>query len=300
MLIYLLPKAGILPQAGNVAITKTNFSDDIFRQYVQEHFDKDQNGILSDAELSSVTEIILVDTIVVLDDTVVVLDDTVVDTTVVAMDTEYPIIVPETKIKSLAGIEYFTNLTKLDCRNNSISTLDVSKNTALTTLDCSYNSISTLDVSKNTALTTLVCSFNSLSTLDVSKNTALTTLDCGENSISTLDVRNNTALTELCYSDQHLEDCKKIFTKDGVFKLDMREVVGVENIDSISVDFGGTVKSYEDGIVTFSSYIRFINSFTWRARQIQRGGIWMQTHNGCLIIQKKRYVSYTLYFCRPF
>ncbi|MFA6883760.1 MAG: leucine-rich repeat domain-containing protein, partial [Paludibacteraceae bacterium] len=156
MLIYLLPKAGILPQAGNVAITKTNFSDDIFRQYVQEHFDKDQNGILSDAELSSVTEIILVDTIVVL-------DDTVVDTTVVAMDTEYPIIVPETKIKSLAGIEYFTNLTKLDCRNNSISTLDVSKNTALTTLDCSYNSISTLDVSKNTALTTLVCSFNSLS-----------------------------------------------------------------------------------------------------------------------------------------
>lgn len=153
--LYLLPKAGILPQAGDVAITKTNFPDDIFRQYVQKNFDKDQNDTLSDAEFSSVTEII----------------------------------VSEMEINSLAGIEYFTNLTKLDCSKNSLTTQNVSKNTALKHFDC---------------------------------------------------------------SSQHLE-CKNGSSKDGVFKLDMRKLVGVKNIDSISVGIYNLVKSYEDGTVTFNA-----------------------------------------------
>ena len=72
----------------------------------------------------------------------------------------------------------------LNCSQNEIRALDVSKNTVLTELWCDLNTLSTLDVSKNTALTTLWCQDNNLSSLDVSKNTALTELYCHHNKIT--------------------------------------------------------------------------------------------------------------------
>jgi hypothetical protein len=122
-------------------------------------------------------------------------------------------------ISNLNGIEAFTALTGLDCGDNYLTSLDVSKNTALTSivvsvvmqltsldvskntaltdLDCGHNQLTSLDVSKNTALTELGCHINQLTSLDVSKNTALTGLDCGDNQLTSLDVSKNTALTEL-------------------------------------------------------------------------------------------------------
>lgn len=47
--------------------------------------------------------------------------------------------VSSSKIASLKGIEYFPNLIKLDCSNNHLTILDVSKNEELVTLDCSRN-----------------------------------------------------------------------------------------------------------------------------------------------------------------
>ncbi|MBS7230291.1 T9SS type A sorting domain-containing protein [Flavobacterium psychroterrae] len=55
-------------------------------------------------------------------------------------------------IQNLTGIEYFTALTFLDCSDNQLKTLDVSKNLALETLNASSNQITTLDFSKNTKL----------------------------------------------------------------------------------------------------------------------------------------------------
>ena len=46
------------------------------------------------------------------------------------------------KVQSLKGIEFFTELTSLSCTNNSLTTLDLSKNTKLTKLDCYNNQIS--------------------------------------------------------------------------------------------------------------------------------------------------------------
>uniref|UniRef100_UPI00126A767F leucine-rich repeat domain-containing protein n=1 Tax=Porphyromonas canoris TaxID=36875 RepID=UPI00126A767F len=95
-----------------------------------------------------------------------------------------------------------TALRSLGCYFNSLTSLDVSKNTALKTLDCASNSLTSLDVSKNTALTYLECSKNSLTSLDVSKNKALTGLYCYRNSLTSLDVSKNTALTYLdCHSN---------------------------------------------------------------------------------------------------
>ncbi|MEM5768851.1 MAG: hypothetical protein AAGU32_11285, partial [Bacillota bacterium] len=84
-------------------------------------------------------------------------------------------------ISSLAGIEYFTALTSLNCSDNYLESLDVSNNTALTSLNCGFNQLTSLDVSGNTALTSLNCGYNQIPSLDVSNNTNLTWLDCKYN-----------------------------------------------------------------------------------------------------------------------
>ena len=89
-------------------------------------------------------------------------------------------------IKSLNGIEYFANLTSLQCGANKLTSLDVSKNTALQSLDCNHNKLTSLDVSKNSALQTLNCESNQLTSLDVSKNTALKELYCAFNPLTTI------------------------------------------------------------------------------------------------------------------
>jgi hypothetical protein len=94
-------------------------------------------------------------------------------------------------------------ITYLDCNDNQLTALDVSKNTALRELHCNANQLTALDVSKNTALTGLDCSNNQLTALDVSKNTALTGLDCSNNQLTALDVSKNTALQSLnCNNNQ--------------------------------------------------------------------------------------------------
>ncbi|NQX97778.1 MAG: T9SS type A sorting domain-containing protein, partial [Flavobacteriales bacterium] len=100
-------------------------------------------------------------------------------------------------ISDLTGIEAFTALTDLFCRNNAITTLDLSQNTVLTTLDCRNNSITTLNISQNSILTSLDCGYNSLTALDVSSNTALTILKCLGNSLTNLNVSSNVNLLSL-------------------------------------------------------------------------------------------------------
>ena len=151
-------------------INEDNFPDENFRAIVK-NYDTNNNNYLSDKELATVTW----------------------------LDVVYK------SITSLKGIEFFTALTGLDCRGNSLKSLDVSENTALTELDCRGNSLKSLDVSENTALTYLDCSVNELKSLDVSQNTALTVLDCHDNELKSLDVSQNTALTELDCSKNSLE-----------------------------------------------------------------------------------------------
>ena len=110
------------------------------------------------------------------------------------VDTMTVVDVSEAGIKSLAGIEYFTSLTKLYCSDNELTALNVSKNTALWVLDCSGNQLTALDVTKNTALFYFLCFYNKLTALDVSKNTELFQFGCGNNELTALDVSKNTAL----------------------------------------------------------------------------------------------------------
>jgi Leucine-rich repeat (LRR) protein len=106
----------------------------------------------------------------------------------------------ERNIGDLTGIQDFVALETLNCYDNNLTSLNVSKNTALTTLYCGYNgNLDRLDLTKNTALVNLSCNNINLrsNSLDVSKNTALIKLNCSNSNVGGLDVSQNTALTEL-------------------------------------------------------------------------------------------------------
>ncbi len=148
--------------SSDILINEATFPDENFRNWVLSQT-YGQDGVLTAAEIAGVT----------------------------SMDFSM------WNIANLKGIEYFTALTKLECSNNQLTSLDVSHNTALTYLSCYMNQLTSLDVSHNTALTTLWCGYNQLTSLDVSHNTALTSFECGYNQLTSLDVSHNTALTSL-------------------------------------------------------------------------------------------------------
>ena len=147
---------GIAVQSAGVAIDNTNFPDANFCSFVASSFDEDNDNYLSDTEINAVESINCADK----------------------------------GISDLTGISHFTALETLNCFDNQLTSLDVSKNTALIYLDCYGNQLTSLDVSKNTALTYLDCGRNQLTSLDVSKNTALTYLDCDNNQLTSLDISN--------------------------------------------------------------------------------------------------------------
>ncbi|MDQ8011817.1 MAG: T9SS type A sorting domain-containing protein [Flavobacterium nitrogenifigens] len=106
-------------------------------------------------------------------------------------------------ISDLTGIEDFKSLTSLNCMSNTISSIDLSKNTALTYLDLSYNNLSALDLSANINLQTLNINYNSFTTIDLSKNTELMYFFCTSNQLGNVDFSHNTKLSALwCQSNQ--------------------------------------------------------------------------------------------------
>ncbi len=166
------------PEAGKIEINSTNFPDDVFREYVSDEFDTNNDDYLDNDEIKAVTEIDVY---------------------------EYWV------IESLTGIEYFTELEELDCASNKLTTLDISNNTKVKMLDCDKNSLTKLKIGKNESLKYLYCSDNQLTTLDVSQNTGLIDLYCEDNNLTSLDLSknkkleylscNNNSLTKLDVSD---------------------------------------------------------------------------------------------------
>jgi Leucine-rich repeat (LRR) protein len=100
-------------------------------------------------------------------------------------------------ISSLTGIEYFTNLNILYCRNNQLTSLNLSPNTNLKVLNCIYNQITNLDLISCTNLLFLNCNYNQLVNLNLSSNNLLEYLFCENNQITTLDLITNNNLKYL-------------------------------------------------------------------------------------------------------
>lgn len=154
----------------DVAFNAINFPDENFRSYLQS-LNYVTNGVITDATIARITYIG----------------------------------VNNKGIQSLKGIEYFTALQNLTYYDNepSMTSVDLSKNTALTFLSIGGTLMTSLDLSKNTALKSLYCDSNQLTSLDVSGCTSLTTLSCFNNQLTSLDLSSNTALERLdCYQNQ--------------------------------------------------------------------------------------------------
>ena len=122
-------------------------------------------------------------------------------------------------IDSLAGIEYFTELTELNCSNNWLTSLDVTKCTKLVSLHCSGNQLDELNVGGCTALRSLYCEGNFLTALDVGNCERLEYLTCGYemqgNQLDTLDVSKCPKLRSLwCnfnfLTELNLENCPEL------------------------------------------------------------------------------------------
>lgn len=159
MVLTLLPTAALAD--GNVAINETNFPDENFRQYVKTEFDKDNDDSLSAEEIAAAKDIH----------------------------------VEGKPITSIEGIEHFTALEFLNCSKTKLPSLDTSHNENLVFLNCnSIPTLTTLNVSENTALKHLYCNDNPLTALDLTKNLALEKLECGDNKFTTLDLSKNTNL----------------------------------------------------------------------------------------------------------
>ncbi len=180
-----------LCECGGVALNGTNFPDPAFREYIVTDCDWNIDGFLSAEEIAGIERIE---------------------------------IYTNNNISSLKGVEHFTALKQLIIKDNPITELDLSANTALENLDCPSNALTTLklnsavltyiycvnndltelDLSKCTGLLTLYCGGNKLANLDLSNNTALTNLDCSNNGLTSLDLRANTALATLYCSDNYI------------------------------------------------------------------------------------------------
>lgn len=93
-------------------------------------------------------------------------------------------------ISDLTGIEDFTALTILICRDNYLTHLDVSYNDKLEFLNCRNNQLIELEARNNPVLKTLRCSNNQLSSLDIRGSNTLSAFSCWENELKGLEINN--------------------------------------------------------------------------------------------------------------
>ena len=151
-------------------LDESNFPDERFRELLSA-YDLDNSGGLSKNEISEVTK----------------------------LRVQYY------QIKDLKGIEYFTELEKLECQGNEIESLDLSSNTKLKEMNCYSNSLTKLNLEANTELQILNLNYNPIIELNVSANTKLQKLYISETSLKTVNLESNTELEYLSAERSMLE-----------------------------------------------------------------------------------------------
>ena len=172
------PENGVSAQAdaavpeGYIAINEKNFPDENFRDYVAEEWDKNHDKYFSPSEIASAKWI--------------------------SCDNK--------EISNLKGIEFFTNIWRLECYYNNLTTIDLSHNKNLSYINCHHNQLNELDVSGLPLLETFYCGHNALPSIDVSKNEKLEDFDCQDNHLDTLDVSQNKELVKLSCGTNNLTE----------------------------------------------------------------------------------------------
>ncbi|MCZ8091568.1 T9SS C-terminal target domain-containing protein, partial [Flavobacterium sp.] len=133
-----------------------------------------------------------------------------------------------TNTTSLVGIENFTNLTRLGCNQNQITSLDVSALVNLTLLDCSSNDITSLNVNGLINLQNLNCQNNLLTSLDLTGLNNLNYINCQSNQLSALNLTGKVNLSSLYAGINQLttldvSDCYNLF----IFGFNVNPIVSL-------------------------------------------------------------------------
>lgn len=107
----------------------------------------------------------------------------------------YDLQIQNSNITSLEGIQYFTEISYLDCSNNNISDLNLSGYYYnLSNLYCSNNNLTSLNLSNTPYILYLYCSYNQLTSIDLSNNlNTVINVVADNNNLITLNIKNGTA-----------------------------------------------------------------------------------------------------------
>lgn len=174
-----------------IAIDAMNFPDDNFRKIVAaKDIDTDEDGILSAEEMEAV----------------------------------WMLDVENKGIADLTGVGNFPNLIALLCSGNTLTNLDISKNTKLVGLDCSNNRLTALNLSNNTVLSEVLCYGNDI------KGEAMTYL---VNSLPQMDDGSLCVIEEGASSDNVITKGQVVIAKKkgwNVLKINGSNVMDYESI----------------------------------------------------------------------
>ncbi|CAM1367033.1 T9SS type A sorting domain-containing protein [Tenacibaculum xiamenense] len=114
------------------------------------------------------------------------------------------IVFQNNEVEDLTGIEDFTEMWYLICRNTNLSQIDLSNNKKLTTLSLANNKLTNIDLSSNTLLEQVLINDNSLGTVDLSSLFNLRTLNLDNTGLAEIDVKNNSSLVTLRVGENEL------------------------------------------------------------------------------------------------
>lgn len=146
-----------------VPINSATFPDANFRAVILSSYDQNGNGILDDYEIATTLNIYC----------------------------------EGMGIRSVKGVEYFTALQGLWCKDNLIASMDLSNNKDLRGVWCSNNLFTSLDFSGNPELVWVYCYDCNLVSLNVSNNPRMAFIECNTNPLPVLDVSHNPELEHL-------------------------------------------------------------------------------------------------------
>ena len=157
---------------GDIAIDETNFPDENFRDNVWWDLNTNRDDHFSPSEIANAKGIIC----------------------------------DNNEISNLKGIQFFTEIWKLDCYYNNLKTIDLSHNKKLSYINCHHNQLKELDVSGLPLLETFYCNYNELPSINVSKNEKLEDFNCQNNHLDTLNVSQNKELVKLSCGHNNLTE----------------------------------------------------------------------------------------------
>lgn len=125
-----------------------------------------------------------------------------------------------------------TNLERLICSNNLITSLDVRDCKKLVYLNCSNNKLGSIDLSNNRELSMLVAGDNELTSLKLAENGELNYLFINKNKLTALSMSNFPMLQQIACEDNELTS----ISVNGCEKLVDLFFNGNSNLASIDVD----------------------------------------------------------------